>query len=409
MWPRKTIDIGYADLFRGLGYSALVRQKDNDRLDSDDANFVCLSVRSGFDTLLGSVNFDPGSEILFSELNIPDMERITRANGFVPVSAPLNDANWSIDAKAIEANLTPRTKMIVVSHLFGRRECLREISAIAQRHNILLIQDCAQSFRHPRDFGDTAADISMYSFGPIKTCSCLGGAILRINNPALATSFATAHHQLSCQSNIEFAKRIGKYIFLKTFEHPFIFKLFYRSIKKFGRDPDAFIANLARGFSKSDFFEQIRRRPSAGLKALLAHRLENYDFDMLHHRAELGHQLSDLLSPSIPLPGYSGHASDHYWVFPILSRNPTELVRRLLDHGFDATQRNSLSVVGNSKSTQTPGNEFLQQVVFLPLDNRMDKQTLRLLARIVNDHENTLESDESLTNKTTSRQRVPAR
>ena len=116
-----------------------------------------------------------------------------------------------------------------------------------------------------------------------------------------------------------------------------------------------------------------------------------------------------LLSPSVPLPGCSGHTSDRYWVFPILSRNPTELVRRLLDHGFDATQRNSLSVVGDSKSTQTPGTEFLQQVVFLPLDNRMDKQTLRLLARIVNDHENTLESDESLTNKTTSRQRVPAR
>ena len=123
MWPRKTIDIGYADLFRGLGYSALVHQKDNDRLDSDDANFVCLSVRSGFDTLLGAVNFDRGSEVLFSELNISNMERITRANGFVPVSVPLNDASWSIDAKAIEANLTPRTKMIVISHLFGRREC----------------------------------------------------------------------------------------------------------------------------------------------------------------------------------------------------------------------------------------------------------------------------------------------
>ena len=76
MWPRKTIDIGYTDLFRGLAYTALARQEDDDGFDSDDANFVCLSVRSGFDTLLGTVNFDPGSEVLFSELNIPDMERI---------------------------------------------------------------------------------------------------------------------------------------------------------------------------------------------------------------------------------------------------------------------------------------------------------------------------------------------
>ena len=409
MWPRKTIDIGYTDLFRGLGYTVLARQEDDDRFDSDDANFVCLSVRSGFDTLLGTVNFDPGSEVLFSELNIPDMERITRANGFVPVSVALNDYSWAVDGKAIEANLTPQTKMIVVSHLFGRRDCIREISAIAQRHNILLVEDCAQSFRHPCSFGDTTTDISMYSFGPIKTCSCLGGAILRINNPALAKKFATAHLQLARQTNIEFAKRIGKYIFLKIFEQPFVFKLFYRSIEKFGRDPDAVIANLARGFSSSDFFKRIRRRPSTSLKALLTHRLENYDFDMLHHRAELGHQLSGLLSPSIPLPGCSGHVSDHYWVFPILSRNPTELVRRLIGHGFDATQKNSLSVLGNSKPIKTAGNEFLQQVVFLPLDNRMDQQTLRLLARVVNDHENMFEPDESLTNKTAVRQRVTAR
>ena len=409
MWPRKTIDIGYTDLFRGLGYAVLARRGDDDRLGSDDANFICLSVRSGFDTLLGAVDFEHGSEILFSELNIPDMERITRANGLVPVSVPLNNTGWSINAKTIEAKLTPRTKMIVVSHLFGRRECLRAISAVARRHNVLLVEDCAQSFRHPRNFGNTAADVSMYSFGPIKTCSCLGGAILRINNQTLAQKFAAAHLRLSRQSNLKFAKRIGKYVFLKTFEQPFTFGLLYQSIEKFGRDPDKFIANLARGFSRSDFFERIRCRPSTGLKVLLRRRLKKYDFDMLQYRAELGHQLSSLLSPSIPLPGCSGLTSDHYWVFPILSRNPTELVRRLIDHGFDATQRNSLSVVGNSNSTKTPGNKFLQQVVFLPLDNRMDKQTLNLLARVVNDHENTYESDEALTDRTTSTQRVPAR
>lgn len=407
MWPRKTIDIGYADLLRGLSYSVLARQNADNPPYSDDANFVCLSVRSGFDTLLASANFDPGSEVLFSELNIPDMERITRANGLVPVSVRSSGASGSIAAQSIEAKLSPRTKMIVVAHLFGRRECLQEVSAIAQRHNILLVEDCAQSFRHPRSFGETLADVSMYSFGPIKTCSCLGGAILRINHRPLARDFSAHHFQLVRQSNVEFAKRIAKYAFLKPFEHPFIFRLFYRLIEKSGRNPDAFIGGLARGFSGPDFFKRIRRRPSAGLEALLKHRLTNYNYELLHHRANLGSHLSGLLSPSVPIPACSERANDHYWVFPILSHNPTELVERLLNQGFDATQKSSLAVIG--KSPEAPENKFLQQVVFVPLDNRMSKQTLALLARIINDHENLCAAVKSPINQARSSTRAIAK
>jgi dTDP-4-amino-4,6-dideoxygalactose transaminase len=401
MWPRKTLDIGFYDLFRGLSYALFFvftprtasadLERKSETLHADaNGRFVCLSVRSGFDTLLRSLNFPVGSEVLFSELTIADMERIASANGLKAVGIELDPESWSINASTLEESITPQTRAIVVAQLFGRRNSLEEIAGIARQYNLLLIEDCAQSFRSPLDQGDSCADVSMFSFGPIKTLTSLGGAIFHMHNRQLVEPFAEQHGKMPRQSNLTFAKRLLKYLLLKCFNHPLVFGTLYRALILFGCDPDLTISGLARGFAGHNFFERIRMRPCASLVRLIESRLCGFDAKKLRKKSSKGRELTSLLLSGIETPAHSKAAknnTDGYWVYPVLSHHPESLKAELVQHGFDATQRSSFVVIANRHGAHTVGIDFLTRVVFLPLDNQMSSRDIQSLARIVNSHE----------------------
>ena len=387
MWPRKTLDIGFRDLLRGLVYTILPGRPEEARASGSSHRFNCLSVRSGFDTLLRSLEFPAQSEILFSELTIPDMERIVHTNGLRAVGVGLDSNTWSLDTDLLEKSVTPKTRAIVVAHLFGRRDSLEEISKFAKRHNLLLIEDCAQSFRGPGDNGDSSAEVSMFSFGPIKTHTCLGGGVLHFRNPETASAFERLHQQLPRQPNRKFAKRLLKYALLNCFGNPLLYGMLYRALITLGCDPDLTISGLAKGFGRGDLSSKIRKRPSAALLRLIRSRMSNFTPSRPDQRAALGRELTSLLSPSIQAPADSQSDKDSYWVYPILSVHPESLKVELVKNGFDGTQRSSLVTIPSRVGQRTPGIEFLEQVVYLPLEYNMDHADIQRLAKIVNSHE----------------------
>ena len=141
MWVRKRIDIGWSDLARGA--VACLRKHDDSRSrrtigrcwsGGGRAPFVALSVRSGLDLLLSTEGFEPGDEIAMSALTIPDMPRIVREHGLVPVPIDVDPLTLSISEEAMLAALSPRTKGVVVAHLFGGEEQMcRRILAFVRR------------------------------------------------------------------------------------------------------------------------------------------------------------------------------------------------------------------------------------------------------------------------------------
>ena len=92
------------------------------------------------------------------------------------------------------------------------------------------------------------------------------------------------------------------------------------------------------------------------------------------------------------VPAYMGTETDNYWVYPILSLDPQGLVERLVANGYDATRRSSLVVIDclsqilSQMHSQKPtaGQNFLDEVVFLPLDDRMSESDMERLANLVN-------------------------
>ena len=180
-YARKRLDLAPGDVVRGLALCASRRPRD-DLIRSvasawvpSEAVVATLSVRSGFDLLLGAVGWPPGSEVVFSAVTIPHLAILVRSHGFVPVSVDLCPDTLEVDPIALQAACTERTRAVVIAQLFGARSDLTAVASFAAARGLLLIEDCAQCYDGAdRRFG--VADVAMYSFGTIKTATCLAGA-----------------------------------------------------------------------------------------------------------------------------------------------------------------------------------------------------------------------------------------
>lgn len=149
MLPRGKIDVGWSDLLFGIGQCLRPRDRDEAQRrveaiwSTTGEALACLSVRSGFDALLAALAYPPGSEVLMSALTIRDMVRIVEHHGLVPIPIDLDVETLSIRPEGLERAVGPRTKAMVVAHVFGSRMPLDDVIACARRHGLLVIEDCA--------------------------------------------------------------------------------------------------------------------------------------------------------------------------------------------------------------------------------------------------------------------------
>ena len=116
--------------------------------------------------------------------------------GATPVLAEIDDT-FDLDPADVEARITPRTAAILVVHMLGGPARIDELKAIADRHGIALIEDCAQAFgatyrgRGVGGFGT----IGTYSFNEYKTITCGDGGMLVTDDQALYERCFAMHDQ----------------------------------------------------------------------------------------------------------------------------------------------------------------------------------------------------------------------
>jgi dTDP-4-amino-4,6-dideoxygalactose transaminase len=390
MWVRKRIDIGYWDLLWGLVQTSLPTDprwavQRIVRIWGAEDSVICLSIRSGFDLFLQSANWSPGSEIVMSGLNIPDMPRIIRQHGLVPIGVDLDPLTLSPTLEDLERVITPRTKALLVAHLFGGLVDLDPYFEFARKHNLVLIEDCAQSYVGNHDLGDPRADVSMFSFGPIKTNTSLAGAILRVRQTDRLARMLTHQSTWPTQSRYAFVKRIGKYSIAKMMGSRLGMSLLFQSCKLRGKDHDRFVSQAARGFPGSDFFDQIRQQPALPLLRMLARRLEGFDAAAMVKRQQRALRFMKRLrdrAPQIELfsPGEKLNRQT-YWVLTLLVNEPDRIARELWKAGFDATNRCSLEVMGSQELPNC--RKVLNHCLFLPFDQRMSDTDLNRMADVI--------------------------
>jgi perosamine synthetase len=135
----------------------------------------------------------PGDEVIVPTLTyVASVNTIVQA-GAIPVFCESRSQDWQIDPQDIEKRITPRTKAIMAVHLYGQACPMKELLELCRKHNLLLIEDCAEAFgtfyqgQHVGTFGDAAT----FSFFGNKTITTGEGGMVVCRD---AAHMAKARH-----------------------------------------------------------------------------------------------------------------------------------------------------------------------------------------------------------------------
>lgn len=146
----------------------------------------CVALNSGTDALIlafRALGIQKGDEVICpANTYIASIIGVTE-NGGTPVFVDA-DHHMEMDADAIEEKITNKTKAILPVHLYGHSSNMEKIKAIADKHHLLLVEDCAQC--HGAAFGGkltgTFGNIGCFSFYPTKPLGALGDAGAVVTN-----------------------------------------------------------------------------------------------------------------------------------------------------------------------------------------------------------------------------------
>ena len=389
MIPRKRIDIDWADLASGLcgcilsGDAAKLRHSIETAWDAR-ANLVCLSVRSGLDALLAVLALPSGSEVLVSAVNIADMPRIIEAHGLVPVPVDLDLQTLQVSMQALQAARTPRTRAVLVAHLFGSRMPMQAISEFRNKNKYLLIEDGAQAYTGDLWRGEARADVSLFSFGPVKPATALGGAVLSFRDAALRDRVRAHMARWPLQARGAYFLRLLKYAALAPFAHPVLYGVLAALCRACGTTHEKLVSGAARGFAGGDFFTKIRRQPSPPLLQLLHRRLAQHEQTSALCRIERARQLQSLVGAQRCV---GAHGAQHrHWIFPVTHDAGDALIRHLAEQGFDAAYSASSLGVVPAPPGAAPAVEAARtfaRLLYLPAHEGMSAADVERLARAI--------------------------
>ncbi len=140
----------------------------------------CVGLASGLDALslaFRALNIGPGDEVIVqANTYIASVMGITM-NGATPVFVE-PDEYYGPDPDAVEAAITPKTKAVLVVHLYGQSCRMDRIVSIVKKHGLKLVEDCAQSHGATFEGKMTGSfgDIGCFSFYPSKNLGAFGDA-----------------------------------------------------------------------------------------------------------------------------------------------------------------------------------------------------------------------------------------
>lgn len=151
-----------------------------------------IALNSGTDALviaLKSLGIGPGDEVITTPFTFFATAEAIGHVGAVPVFVDIEEHSYNIDPGKIEEKINSRTKAILPVHLFGQAAGMDEISRLAKKYNLLVVEDVAQAFG--ADYRGaklgTIGNAGCYSFFPTKNLGTYGdGGLLVTNDESVA-------------------------------------------------------------------------------------------------------------------------------------------------------------------------------------------------------------------------------
>lgn len=309
----------------------------------------CVGVANGLDALtliLKAYGFDPGDEIIVPANTFIATLLAVSANGCTPV---LVEPDWNtrlIDVNKIESAVTPRTKAIMVVHLYGRAVDMEKVWEVAKRHNLKVIEDSAQAHgaKYQGVRCGNLGDASGFSFYPGKNLGCLGdGGAVTTNDKELVTKI--------------------------------------RAIRNYGSD-----------YKYHHIYKGMNSRLDEIQAAFLRVKLPHLDEDNARRREIAGRYVREITNPHIELPLLPTDPDGHVWhVFAVTCTERDRLLKHLEKCGIQTnihypTPPHHQGAYRELKNQSFPISERMhREIVSLPMSPALSDEEVTKVVEAVNE------------------------
>lgn len=186
------VDVGLKKVFEDGSFILGPQEK---AFEEDFARYCgtqyAVGVNSGTDALylaMLALDIGPGDEVIVPTFTFIATALCVSYTGAKPVFVDIEDQSCNIDPARFEAAITPKTKAVIPVHIYGQPADMKEISAIAAKHKIAVVEDACQSHGAMYNGKKTGAlgDIACFSFYPTKSLGAFGdGGMVVTSNKSL--------------------------------------------------------------------------------------------------------------------------------------------------------------------------------------------------------------------------------
>ena len=170
--------------------------------------------------ILQALDLPRGSEIIVPALTFWVVPEIARVAGLTPVFADIDPETFTLSPAAVERAITPNTRAVLPTHLYGLSCDMDPILQLARQHDLVVIEDCAHSLgaTYKNRMVGTLGDASFFSFQAFKPLNTFGGGLAWMRDAELARRVGA----LADAEAFPTEKRVEKILLSGKWQHTFI-------------------------------------------------------------------------------------------------------------------------------------------------------------------------------------------
>lgn len=330
----------------------------------------------------------PGDEVLISSYTLIDMVNMIICAGGIPVFVDTESDSFFMDQTDLKLKITAKSKVIVVTTLYGIIEDISFIKELAKEKNILLFEDCAQGFgtKDGLVYGGLRGDAGVFSFGALKNVNGLFGGALFVKDGDVFKNIMKKNNALPLFSAKLLWKKFLFCLFYEALTHPLIYTPFKNKIMDMFDE----LGHVDKDAQKKTVLPKQNLVQMTSLQAdLIINSLKVFDgYNLLSQK--LAHSLLSQvqsLSYGHKTQLEDNHYTHSYLQFPVVFKQENTTVKSYMrDQGIDVNtdffrDLNSLDCFYEYKTDCSKVKNMIKHLVLYPTYARQSESYNNLVGR----------------------------